>query len=369
MEDKILEVVEFYEQKEVDRLVKMTRFVTHQIEVALRKKQILARVAARVKSPGSLKTKLQKWSTDKNKDKLQRLNGTPTEVLNSVSDLAAARVMTYTEQDRTTVAELVQELFDSPAEFDTPFDLEQKEETERIKRDARNHYRATHMMLCIKEDDLVGEYRNLPNDRCELQITSLLAHVWNEIQHDTVYKTLSGELSDLERDAIDSLGHLTKTGDNIIKSLIRAREFREDKEHDELNEENKRLKNTENLVTFMYRHYGEKVNNKKIDFSNGAKEFLSALEAINWHHPSDITQVFSPNFLNEARKETLKLQRFLDRRGSKKPKIDADTLDMFTVGLCMKRLKKLEIEMSDVHGSNRTKLIMNAFKDISEKEN
>ena len=66
MEDKILEVVEFYEQKEVDRLVKMTRFVTHQIEVALRKKQILARVAATVKSLGSLKTKLQKWSNRKN---------------------------------------------------------------------------------------------------------------------------------------------------------------------------------------------------------------------------------------------------------------------------------------------------------------
>lgn len=365
MENKIAEVVEFYEQKEVDRLVKMTRFVTHKIEVLLRKKKILARVASRVKSADSLQAKLEKWSTDKNK--CQRLNGSPTEVLRAVSDLAAARVMTYTEQDRATVAEVVQELFDSPPECITPFDIEHKEETGRIKDNARNHYRATHMMLCIKEDDLIGEYWNLPNDRCELQITSFLAHVWNEIEHDTVYKALSGDLSDLESDAIDSLGHLTKTGDTIIKNLIRAREFREDKEHNELNEESKRIRNTEELVTFMYDYYGEKVNNRKIDFSNGAKEFLNALEAVNWHHPSDIIQVFSPNFLNDARKETLKLLRFLDRRGSKKPKIDVDTMDMFTVGLCMKRLNRLEVEMVDVHGSNRTKLILNAFKDMSQR--
>lgn len=362
MEKTILKVVEFYKQREMDRLNKMTELVTSKLEEELRNKQILARVSSRVKSAASLKAKLQDWSM--RPEKAKNLNGTETDILRRVNDLAAARVMTYTEQDRIKVVEVAQNLFKSPERFDTPFDLELKENTEPIKSKPRNHYRATHMMLGIKNSDLVGRYENLPNDLCELQITSFLAHVWNEIEHDTVYKKLSGELSEEELDAIDSLGHLTKTGDNIITSLIRAREFREDKEHYELSEENKRLKNVEELVTFMSKYYGDKINNNRINFSNGAREFLKALTAINWHHPSDIVAVFSPTFLSEARKETLRLIRFLDRNGLRRPMIDVDTLDMFTVGLCMKRLTKLETALSDLHGSDRTKSIMNAFKDM-----
>ena len=100
----------------------MTRFVAAKIETALKQQGILARVASRVKRADSLRAKLIKWAND---DDI-RIKGTVSEILASVSDLAAARVMTYTEQDRAKVEEVIRELFDSPSEYSTPFDFEKK---------------------------------------------------------------------------------------------------------------------------------------------------------------------------------------------------------------------------------------------------
>ncbi|WP_246059238.1 GTP pyrophosphokinase [Shimia litoralis] len=184
MDHKISKTIQFFESKEVDRLEKLVRFVTTKLEKSLAEHQILARVSSRVKSSQSLRGKLIKWvGTDKEAD----LQLEPQEILHKVNDLAAARVMTYTEKDRDAVAELVQEVFGCPGGFEIPFDLERKEEHPRIKSNDQNHYRATHMMVAVDDADCVGEFSNLGNDKCELQITSLLAHVWNEIEHDTVW--------------------------------------------------------------------------------------------------------------------------------------------------------------------------------------
>lgn len=63
-------------------------------------------------------------------------------------------------------------------------------------------------------------------DSCEIQICSLLAHVWNEIEHDLGYKPLSGELSAGERRALEALGNLTRAGDSTIVNLLEATDTR-----------------------------------------------------------------------------------------------------------------------------------------------
>ena len=92
--------------------------------------------------------------------------------LRNVSDLAAARVMAYTEADRLTVCDLVQECFSSPSEYNKKFDTEIKENENRIKSNPFNYYRATHMMVSLKKGDLIGIYRNLSLHKCDLQITN-----------------------------------------------------------------------------------------------------------------------------------------------------------------------------------------------------
>lgn len=356
---KIDEVIEFFESKEVDRLVKMTRLVTVRMEQELSAAGIPARVSSRVKSTSSLRGKLQKWADDHKT--VERLNGNVEEILSRVNDLAAARVTTYTENDRDAVAEIAQGVFRSPPNYSRPFDLEKKENDSRIKDNQRNHYRATHMMVSIHENDLNGEFSNLKRDKCELQITSLLAHVWNEIEHDTIYKSLSGDLSELERDAIDSLGHLTKTGDNIIKSLLRARQVREDKEEDTLRRENARFAHSEDLAGFLEEHYGKNINGKSYDFRHGASELLVILRSINWHHPHNITSNFSPKFLGDARKETVKLKKFLEDNNRMKPKVVLDSCDVFLVGAIMKRGDELQRHFSGHHKNKREVALLNAY--------
>lgn len=356
---KIDEVLEFFESKEVDRLVKMIRLVTVRMEQELSEARILARVSSRVKSASSLRGKLQKWADDPKT--VERLTGDAEQILSRVSDLAAARVTTYTENDRDAVAEIAQSVFRSPPSYSRPFDLEKKENDRRIKDNQLNHYRATHMMISIHENDLIGEFSNLKRDKCELQITSLLAHVWNEIEHDTIYKTLSGDLSDLERDAIHSLGYLTKTGDNIIKILLSARQVREDREEDTLRRENARFLHSEDLADFLEKHYGKNINGKSFDFRHGALELLAILRSINWDHPHNITSNFSPKFLGDARKETVKLKKFLEINNRMKPKVVLDSCDVFLVGTIMKRRDDLQRHFSGHHKNKREVAILSVY--------
>jgi ppGpp synthetase/RelA/SpoT-type nucleotidyltranferase len=362
MEQKVNDTIKFFESKEVDRLEKLVRFVTAKLESALAEHQILARVSSRVKSSQSLRGKLNKWG--KTSDKEQNLHLEPQEILHKVSDLAAARVTTYTEKDRDAVAELVQDIFACPGGFEIPFDLERKEEHPRIKSNEKNHYRATHMMIALNESDCVGEFSNLGNDRCELQITSLLAHVWNEIEHDTVYKNLTGELSDLEYDAIDSLGNLTKTGDSIIKSLLRARQAREDKHQFDLSEESARFSHADELSEFLKKHFGSKINSQKMDYASGSRELLACLRAVNWHHPRDITSQLSPGFLLSARREVLRLKRFLERNHRSRPSLDVKTCDLLIVAVMMKKHEALKSAMHDVHSNKREKAILGVFEEV-----
>ena len=360
VEHKINETIQFFESKEVDRLEKLVRFVTTKLERALVERQILARVSSRVKSSQSLRGKLTKWAGT---DKEPYLQLEPQEILHKVNDLAAARVMTYTEKDRDAVAELVEEIFACPGGFEVPFDLERKEEHPRIKSREQNHYRATHMMLAVNEGDCVGEFSNLGNDKCELQITSLLAHVWNEIEHDTVYKDLTGGLSDLEREAIDSLGNLTKTGDSIIKSLLRARQAREDKQQLDLSEESARFTHADELAEFLEKHFGPRINGQKMDYVSGSRELLACLRSVNWHHPRDVTSQLSPGFLQAARKETLRLKRFLEKNQRTRPSLDAETCDLLIVAVIIKKHEVMARVMNNVHSNKREKAILGVFEE------
>lgn len=361
VQKKIDETIQFFESKEVDRLEKLIRFVTTKLEKALAERQILARVSSRVKSSQSLRGKLIKWAERPEKEPNLHLES--QQILYKVNDLAAARVMTYTEKDRDAVTELVQEIFACPGGFEIPFDLERKEEHPRIKSNEQNHYRATHMMIAVNESDCVGQFSNLGSDKCELQITSLLAHVWNEIEHDTVYKNLTGALSDLEREAIDSLGNLTKTGDSIIKSLLRARQAREDKQQLDLSEESARFTHAHELAEFLEKHFGPKINGQNMDYASGTRELLACLRAVNWHHPRDVTSQLAPGFLQAARKETLKLSRFLEKNNRARPSLNVETCDLLIVAVIMKKHEALARAMRDVHSNKREKAILGVFEE------
>ncbi len=104
----VSEVVEYYSRNFPDRLGKLIRAITTKIEAGLASENIPARVASRVKTPESLRGKLEKWQSDPSKR--DRIGGTE-ETLRRISDLAAVRVMTYTESDRARVVGIIESFF------------------------------------------------------------------------------------------------------------------------------------------------------------------------------------------------------------------------------------------------------------------
>ena len=88
-----------------------------------------------------------------------------------------------------------------------------------------------------KAKKLVGTYANLKDVTCEIQVCSLLAHVYNEIEHDIRYKKLTGEISDKEDDLLDALGKLTASGDVLIETVIETQERRQSELQGEFEDE------------------------------------------------------------------------------------------------------------------------------------
>jgi hypothetical protein len=111
-EEQIDQIVQFYKTNTIFRLQKIIPIITERLEAELEKNGIPARVAARVKKPASLRGKLLKWA-EPSSGKKERLSS-PEATLLGLSDLAAVRVMTYTESDRSKVYDLATKIFKNP---------------------------------------------------------------------------------------------------------------------------------------------------------------------------------------------------------------------------------------------------------------
>ena len=122
---------------------------------------------------------------------------TVADALGRVSDLAGVRISTYLEADRDRVVQEITKLFDGPNGGLAV--IEKKDKSGTL-------YRATHCQVALKEEDLEEPNDNLKGLTCEIQVCSLLAHVWNELEHDLVYKPTTGELSHRENESLEHTG-------------------------------------------------------------------------------------------------------------------------------------------------------------------
>lgn len=123
------------------------------------------------------------------------------DAIGRVTDLAGVRVSTYLESDRPRVVGEIQKLFDGPNAGAVVVDVEDSNEEEQ-------YYRATHCQVSLKTDDLEEPNDNLAGLTCEIQVCSMLAHVWNELEHDLVYKPTTGDVSGRERESLSIRAHL-----------------------------------------------------------------------------------------------------------------------------------------------------------------
>lgn len=112
--------------------------------------------------------------------------------ISEIKDMAGIRVITYLESDVKKVADIIEDLF----EIDWDNSLDQS----KLLGSDRLGYRSVHYVTKFnKARCKLPEYKKYENLPFEIQVRSLLQHVWAEIEHDRNYK-FSGKLpTELER--------------------------------------------------------------------------------------------------------------------------------------------------------------------------
>jgi ppGpp synthetase/RelA/SpoT-type nucleotidyltranferase len=210
-DEDIIQAVERY-RRELDRYSKLADYVYEVCQrIVHQKLTIRASVQRRAKDPDSFHEKLKKA------DRRSRYNSVE-DVFAKISDLAGVRVTTYVESDREKVVDELTKAFSGPNGPNV--DIEKKDS-------GNSHYRATHCQVVLLDSDLASNnLSNLKGTTCEVQVCSLLAHVFNEIEHDLRYKPYSGTLSHSENSHLDQLGLLTQAGDISISLLLSENEKR-----------------------------------------------------------------------------------------------------------------------------------------------
>lgn len=203
--------------RERDRYLKLAARVADLVSVEIvEKNAIRAQVTSRTKTVRSFEGKLNRFAKSGKKS-----FASSDEVFDGILDFAGVRIATYRPEDQELVNQEICRVFRGPDKG--PVVVEPKD---MIDFRQAKFYNAFHCQVCLPEDGLVGDYGNLNDTSCEIQICSMMAHVWNEIEHDIAYKPEGSGPGNVETGLLASLGHLTCSGDAIITRLLEATEMR-----------------------------------------------------------------------------------------------------------------------------------------------
>lgn len=241
---------------------------------------IRAQVTARAKSPKSLEGKLRRFAAS-GKKQFPDVDS----VFDQVRDLAAVRIATYEQRHEEHVVSLVCNRF-----IDHKGSRPNPERKDRSRTDPGNFYRASHIEVFLRSVDIVGTYANVADVPCEIQVCSMMAHVWNEVEHDLGYKPATGTLSEQERRFLSMLGNSVRVGDDTIQSLFAETERRQREQGGSFSD----------VYDFVARLRGWFPG---ADFGRHAGALFEALQAIRLVSPDSIRKVLD---LPEPMTETAK---------------------------------------------------------------
>src|SRR6266852_4329884 len=209
---QIATLVEKY-LRERDRFDKMASVVARHLSAQLRAAAIPHLPTLRAKDPESLRSKLAADSRTHEFSSFER------EFTPGILDLAGVRIMLYRNSDQAPTCKVIEDLLIVPSEA-------------RFRRDFTNPdgYQARHRVVTLRDDMLVSDpsLLNLVGVCCEVQVVTLGDHIWNEIEHDILYKTSAGtaskEQAGLLRVLRDQLNSVRTSVDQLMDATERQRD-------------------------------------------------------------------------------------------------------------------------------------------------
>jgi ppGpp synthetase/RelA/SpoT-type nucleotidyltranferase len=231
---------------------------------------IRAQVTSRAKSPKSLEGKLRRFAAT-GKKSIADVDG----VFDQIRDLAGVRIATYEQRHEDQIMQLVCNRFLDPV-GQRPV----HERKDKNREDASNFYRASHVEVFLTPADGVGTYANVMDVPCEVQVCSMMAHVWNEIEHDLNYKPVTGALSEQERNFLVMLGQSVRMGDVTIASLFSETERRQREQGGAFTD----------VYDFVARMRGSFPD---IDFGRNAGPLFESLRSIRLVNPDSIKRLLN----------------------------------------------------------------------------
>lgn len=206
-------------RREMARYEKTAALVGEKLRRELRSAGIKHMVSHRPKHPDDLAKKLKKKA--KEKPDVYCLENLRRNLNDVVTDLAGCRVIVYWSSDEQEVVRRVQATFAQPAREDAE---------PSVRRGLDTAYWATHVLVhpyapSDERDDLT-----IDEAICELQIVTVAAHLYNEIEHDIAYKVKmrGGPADEAEKQILDELRGVARVADRLVDELMKHRRDRDD---------------------------------------------------------------------------------------------------------------------------------------------
>jgi len=331
-DDVIKEAVARYE-RERDRYLKLAARVADICLVDVVKQHaIRAQVTSRTKTVDSFREKLERFSKrpDKNMENVD-------EVFRQIGDLAGVRVAAYRQEDESRITDELKKRFDWPNGVEKDVEIKDK-----ISVDEQKFYRATHCQAALREEDLTSDFLNLRGASCEIQICSMMAHVWNEIEHDIGYKPEGGGPGPAETRLLGALGHLTRSGDDVITGLLDATQARLEALSGPFND-------AYDFVARMRRSLPD------LDLSINAGQFFDVLEVLNLKSPERLQK-----YVDEIKKRPKSVaakvnsfNRYIEDEWDEAYCLDENTSDVLLILLLERSAQQIEQGLPAGRGMGR----------------
>jgi ppGpp synthetase/RelA/SpoT-type nucleotidyltranferase len=239
-------------EREYDYYLAVARLCQQRCETLLARKGIRAIVTSRAKKYERLEQKVRQRALKK-KDDNQEWYTCISDIYNDIVDLAGVRIALYFPGNVTEVDELIKSEFtlkEDPIIYPEtdPVKLKMKRQLPYEKR--FTGYGARHYRVFLKKENIVDP--RYSKSCIEIQVASVLMHAWAEVEHDLLYKPLSGELSIGEHAILDEINGLVLTGEIALERLQNAQEVR-------LGKDGTQFIDQYELAIFLHNHFRTRV--------------------------------------------------------------------------------------------------------------
>ncbi|KAK6607714.1 hypothetical protein H4I96_03949 [Botrytis cinerea] len=161
----------------------------------------------------------------------------PQQILDALHDFSGLRISLYFPGDVERVISLLSNRLQVTSKWrkDQDSDIAQKLENciEVLNEPGEfPGYRATHLIVKLATKDIppakISPWKDI---KVEIQIGTLIMHVWSEIEHDMLYKPLASQdqkISREEEQVLDIINGIVMTGEGALRQLETCIERRQD---------------------------------------------------------------------------------------------------------------------------------------------